>query len=70
VLRVPHRGDADVEAVVALLSGAASRSDPPVARLVAFRRHEYSSKVQRGRRYSALSSGVLPRSTRFNEAEF
>jgi hypothetical protein len=28
VMQVPHRGDVDVEAVVALLSAAASRSDP------------------------------------------
>jgi hypothetical protein len=30
VLQVPHRGDVDVEAVVAILSAAASRSDPPI----------------------------------------
>jgi hypothetical protein len=30
VLQVAHRDDVDVEAVVALLSAAASRSDPPV----------------------------------------
>jgi hypothetical protein len=30
VLQVAHRGDVDVEAVVALLSAAASRSDSPV----------------------------------------
>ena len=30
VLQVAHRGDVDVEAVVAILSAAASRSDPPI----------------------------------------
>jgi hypothetical protein len=31
--------------------------------------HEYSSKVQQRRRYSALSSGVHPHSARLNDAE-
>jgi hypothetical protein len=48
---------------------AASLSADFPARLVAFWRHEYSSKVQQRPRYSALSSGVQPHSARLNDAE-
>ena len=39
------------------------------ARLVATWRHEYSSKVQQRRCYSALSSGAHPHSARLSDAE-